>query len=397
MFLGTPRGYKGVDDLAAAVASARAAGRGPGRWSGADPDARAGAAAALGVPGHPPGRPRPVRRGPGATSRRPTWSPCPSGRRSDTRGQVPAKLFDAMALGRPIVSTRVSMIPEILEGCGLLVAAGRRGRRWPHAIGRLLDRSRRGGGAGRGAPASGAVERYSFAVRAARALPADRAGHGGWRADEARRHLPAVLLPRRRRDRHRRPARRARPRAATTSSSSARAGSPVPGVGVRRAAALPASPPCSACSRFALAARAAAARHGYDIVQSHERCLAPGSSIARARAAIAAYLEAMGRTAAGSIRTTGSSWPSSGGSSRSEPRATWWRSRGRARRRSSGATAPTGVGVTLVYNGVDLEPLPSRQPRPPPPPDARGAGHSRGRVDRALRGLGLRAQGPRTR
>src|SRR2546430_10699219 len=42
----------------------------------------------------------------------------------DTRGQVPAKLFDAMALGRPIVSTRVSMIPEILEGCGLLVEAG---------------------------------------------------------------------------------------------------------------------------------------------------------------------------------------------------------------------------------------------------------------------------------
>jgi glycosyltransferase involved in cell wall biosynthesis len=43
---------------------------------------------------------------------------------SDTRGQVPAKLFDAMALGRPIVSTRVSMIPEILEGCGTLVAPG---------------------------------------------------------------------------------------------------------------------------------------------------------------------------------------------------------------------------------------------------------------------------------
>src|SRR5262249_59906220 len=43
---------------------------------------------------------------------------------SDTIGQVPAKLFDAMALGRPIVSTSVSMIPEILEGCGLVVAPG---------------------------------------------------------------------------------------------------------------------------------------------------------------------------------------------------------------------------------------------------------------------------------
>jgi glycosyltransferase involved in cell wall biosynthesis len=43
---------------------------------------------------------------------------------SDTLGQVPAKLFDAMALGRPIVSTRVSMIPEILEDCGVVVPPG---------------------------------------------------------------------------------------------------------------------------------------------------------------------------------------------------------------------------------------------------------------------------------
>src|SRR5207237_2018361 len=43
---------------------------------------------------------------------------------TDTVGQMPAKVFDAMALGRPIVSTRVSMIPEVLEGCGLLVEPG---------------------------------------------------------------------------------------------------------------------------------------------------------------------------------------------------------------------------------------------------------------------------------
>lgn len=48
----------------------------------------------------------------------------PQRRGPDTVGQVPAKLFDAMALGRPIVSTRVSMIPEILDGCGLLVEPG---------------------------------------------------------------------------------------------------------------------------------------------------------------------------------------------------------------------------------------------------------------------------------
>src|SRR5262249_20178950 len=43
---------------------------------------------------------------------------------TDTVGQVPAKLFDAMALARPIVSTAVSMIPEILDGCGLVVEPG---------------------------------------------------------------------------------------------------------------------------------------------------------------------------------------------------------------------------------------------------------------------------------
>jgi glycosyltransferase involved in cell wall biosynthesis len=41
-----------------------------------------------------------------------------------TRGQLPAKLFDAMAMGKPIISTAVSDIPEILDGCGLVVAPG---------------------------------------------------------------------------------------------------------------------------------------------------------------------------------------------------------------------------------------------------------------------------------
>ena len=39
-------------------------------------------------------------------------------------GQVPAKLLDAMAMSKPIVSTRVSEIPQLLEGCGLLVTPG---------------------------------------------------------------------------------------------------------------------------------------------------------------------------------------------------------------------------------------------------------------------------------
>lgn len=38
-----------------------------------------------------------------------------------TCGQVPAKLFDAMAMGRPIIATTVSDFPEILKDCGWLV------------------------------------------------------------------------------------------------------------------------------------------------------------------------------------------------------------------------------------------------------------------------------------
>jgi glycosyltransferase involved in cell wall biosynthesis len=73
---------------------------------------------------------------------------------------VPATLFDAMALGRPLVSTRVSMIPEILEGCGLLVepgdVAGLAG-----AIGHLLDHPDEARALGAAARRR-AIDRYSF-------------------------------------------------------------------------------------------------------------------------------------------------------------------------------------------------------------------------------------------
>ena len=41
-----------------------------------------------------------------------------------TIGQLPAKLFDAMAMEKAIISTDVSDIPEILDGCGLVAKAG---------------------------------------------------------------------------------------------------------------------------------------------------------------------------------------------------------------------------------------------------------------------------------
>lgn len=38
-----------------------------------------------------------------------------------TIGQIPAKVFDAMAMAKPIISTSVSDLPEILNDCGLVV------------------------------------------------------------------------------------------------------------------------------------------------------------------------------------------------------------------------------------------------------------------------------------
>ncbi len=40
------------------------------------------------------------------------------------RGQMPAKVFDAMAMAKPIVASRVGDIPTVLDGCGYLTAPG---------------------------------------------------------------------------------------------------------------------------------------------------------------------------------------------------------------------------------------------------------------------------------
>ncbi|PYM06586.1 MAG: hypothetical protein DMD82_08135 [Candidatus Rokuibacteriota bacterium] len=88
---------------------------------------------------------------------------------SDTTGQVPAKIFDAMALARPIVSTRVSMIPEILDGCGLLVPP-RDPKALADAIARLLDdpsEARELGARGR----ARCEALYSFTATRARLFP----------------------------------------------------------------------------------------------------------------------------------------------------------------------------------------------------------------------------------
>jgi glycosyltransferase involved in cell wall biosynthesis len=45
----------------------------------------------------------------------------PQRRTSDSVGQIPARLFDAMSMAKPIIATRVSDIPKVLEDCGYLV------------------------------------------------------------------------------------------------------------------------------------------------------------------------------------------------------------------------------------------------------------------------------------
>lgn len=120
MFLGTPRGHKGVDDLVAAMATlppgavlvvvgADPRGTAARRWSRMGFVRMVGEVPFDDVPRYL------VAADVVAVPQRDT---------TDTLGQVPAKLFDAMALARPIVSTSVSMIPEILDGCGVVVPPG---------------------------------------------------------------------------------------------------------------------------------------------------------------------------------------------------------------------------------------------------------------------------------
>ena len=120
MFLGTPRKHKGVDDLLDAVSkmddpevrlviigAEEGQGGFQGQWRGRDeqllllpmipfkelPEHLAAADVVV----------------------------IPQRATSDTVGQMPAKIFDAMSMAKPIVSTRVSDIPEVLGDCGYLV------------------------------------------------------------------------------------------------------------------------------------------------------------------------------------------------------------------------------------------------------------------------------------
>jgi glycosyltransferase involved in cell wall biosynthesis len=167
LFLGTPRSYKGVDDLVAAVGRmgrkdvalaivgadpASAAGR---RYRAALPEVRlAGAIPFSEVPLYLEAA---------------DVVAVPQRDTSDTLGQVPAKIFDAMALGRPIVATRVSMIPEILEGAGVLVPPGDADA-LAEALAHLIDHPAEARALGARARER-CVERYSFGAARRDLLP----------------------------------------------------------------------------------------------------------------------------------------------------------------------------------------------------------------------------------
>jgi glycosyltransferase involved in cell wall biosynthesis len=164
MFLGTPRGHKGVEDLVEATAGldgarlvlvgASAGSAAARRWAASEHVKVVGEIPFDDVPRYL------VAADVVAVPQRAT---------TDTIGQVPAKLFDAMALGRPIVSTAVSMIPEILESCGVLVPP-QNPTALRAALGRLLDDPAGAAELGRRARQR-CAERYSFAAARAVLFP----------------------------------------------------------------------------------------------------------------------------------------------------------------------------------------------------------------------------------
>jgi glycosyltransferase involved in cell wall biosynthesis len=165
MFLGTPRGHKGVDDLVEAVGQlgpdvrlvlvgADAASEAGRRWAARPWVRLVGEIPFDDVPRYL------VAADAVAVPQRAT---------TDTVGQVPAKIFDAMALARPIVSTAVSMIPEILTGCGVLVPPGD-SIALSTALRRLLDDPLGAAELGRRARAR-CQEHYSFTAARAALFP----------------------------------------------------------------------------------------------------------------------------------------------------------------------------------------------------------------------------------
>ncbi|MCK5506794.1 MAG: glycosyltransferase family 4 protein [Thermodesulfovibrionia bacterium] len=120
MFLGTPREHKGVEDALQAVLMINdpdlimviVGGDPDGDYEkrlkalGGDRLLMIGQIPFKDIPGYLPAADMVV---------------VPQRQTTDTTGQVPSKILDAMSMARPIISTKVSDIPKILNGCGIVV------------------------------------------------------------------------------------------------------------------------------------------------------------------------------------------------------------------------------------------------------------------------------------
>ncbi|MFH1878457.1 MAG: glycosyltransferase [Candidatus Omnitrophota bacterium] len=84
----------------------------------------------------------------------------PQKKNDATAGQIPAKLFDAMSMAKPVIATDVSDIKDILGGCGLIAEPGNPAR-LAEAIRHILDNPREAAEMGRKARER-CIEKYSF-------------------------------------------------------------------------------------------------------------------------------------------------------------------------------------------------------------------------------------------
>ncbi|MFQ5762543.1 MAG: glycosyltransferase [Candidatus Bathyarchaeia archaeon] len=84
----------------------------------------------------------------------------PQRRNFATIGQIPAKLFDAMSMAKPIVSTNVCDIGDILNGCGWTVEPGRP-EQLAEAIRDILDNPQKAEDMGRRARKK-CIDEYSY-------------------------------------------------------------------------------------------------------------------------------------------------------------------------------------------------------------------------------------------
>jgi glycosyltransferase involved in cell wall biosynthesis len=163
MFLGTPRPHKGLEDLVEAVRLGDSR-----EWLlvlvGVPPDSGFEKMARQKLPGNcRVFGPQPFERAPEFLAMADVVV-IPQKKNSATVGQTPAKIFDAMAMAKPVVATRVSNIPEVLDGCGWVVEPGHP-ENLASAIQSVLDNPRQAEESGRRARQK-CIEQYSHeAVR----------------------------------------------------------------------------------------------------------------------------------------------------------------------------------------------------------------------------------------